>query len=364
VDALRTFDMDEVDRGSTMGELASATLAAGVDRIVDHDHGIRVGDDDTEYVHQARVATRRLRSDLKTLGDVLDPSWVENRRSELRWLGAVLGAVRDADVLAERLQSAADDAAHPDADGVQGLLDALHAQRDRARSALLEALDADRYFQLLDDLTAAVTQLPVVRHGHGPTGPVVVPVVDADVDNDGRATRAAPLGPSTPAVAALPQLLDQRWRKLRRAVRDAGEEPTDEQLHQVRIRAKQLRYAAEAAEPVLGKRTQRLAVAAAELQTVLGDLHDAVTADSWLRQVALASTPQVAFAAGQLSVIEQQQRAHCRATWHRPWKGVAQQARRLSGAAAPKRPAPKRPAPKTPSPQEPSPQEPSPLTDQ
>ena len=60
-------------------------------------------DRDPEAVHQARVATRRLRSDLGTLHDFVDKQWSMQLRAELRWLGAELGGVRDVEVLHARL---------------------------------------------------------------------------------------------------------------------------------------------------------------------------------------------------------------------------------------------------------------------
>ena len=50
-------------------------------------------------MHKARVATRRLRSDLRLLEGELDPVWTRFTRGELKWLGEVLGVVRDIDVL-------------------------------------------------------------------------------------------------------------------------------------------------------------------------------------------------------------------------------------------------------------------------
>src|SRR5436305_14018460 len=59
--------------GSQAGDAVRAALAAGVSRLLRHDPGVRVGDD-PEDVHQARVATRRLRADLRTFRGLLDPA--------------------------------------------------------------------------------------------------------------------------------------------------------------------------------------------------------------------------------------------------------------------------------------------------
>jgi hypothetical protein len=54
-----------VDKSSSIGEVVRAAIAHGYLRLVGHDLGVRL-DEDPEDVHQARVATRRLRSDLRT----------------------------------------------------------------------------------------------------------------------------------------------------------------------------------------------------------------------------------------------------------------------------------------------------------
>ncbi len=54
------------------------------------------------------------------------------------------------------------------------------------------------------------------------------------------------------ATDVLPVLVGAQWRKLHRQVRKAGTGPSNRQLHRIRIKAKQVRYAAEAAAPVVG----------------------------------------------------------------------------------------------------------------
>src|SRR5579871_2668547 len=89
--------------GAGMPELIRNAIARSVARLLSHDPGVRLGDD-PEDVHQLRVAARRLRSDLATFGPLLNDEGVAAVRDELKWLGARVGAVRDLDVLAERLR--------------------------------------------------------------------------------------------------------------------------------------------------------------------------------------------------------------------------------------------------------------------
>ena len=63
-----------LDFASTPLEVLRATVATATARLIAHDPVVRIGTD-PEGVHQARVATRRLRSDLRTFGTVVDPEW-------------------------------------------------------------------------------------------------------------------------------------------------------------------------------------------------------------------------------------------------------------------------------------------------
>src|SRR5262249_39255635 len=71
------------------------------DAIADNEPGVRRGDPDA--VHDMRVATRRLRSTLRTFRSLFDRSRTDLLRDELQWLGGELGAVRDGDGMVKRL---------------------------------------------------------------------------------------------------------------------------------------------------------------------------------------------------------------------------------------------------------------------
>ena len=98
-------EIDPDAGGSGMVDLVRRALARSVVRLLTHDPGVRLGED-PEAVHQARVATRRLRSDLRTFADVLDTAWSDPLRDELRTIGHALGDVRDLDVLLGHLEEA------------------------------------------------------------------------------------------------------------------------------------------------------------------------------------------------------------------------------------------------------------------
>jgi hypothetical protein len=126
------------------------------------------------------------------------------------------------------------------------------------------------------------------------------------------------------AADILPALVHKPWKQLARLVDALGDEPPDEALHEVRILAKRVRYAAEAVVGVVGKPARALAVAVAEVQGVLGDMQDAVVAETWLRhQVATNSSTGQAMVAGQLVTVQRQQQAACRHGWKGPWKAAS-----------------------------------------
>ena len=95
---------------ATVSALIRHATSRSLTQIMRHDPGVRLGED-PEDVHQFRVATRRLRSDLRTFAPLLDPKPVSELRDRLRLLGAKAGAARDTDVLTSRLRATADAAA-------------------------------------------------------------------------------------------------------------------------------------------------------------------------------------------------------------------------------------------------------------
>jgi CHAD domain-containing protein len=96
--------------------------------------------------------------------------------------------------------------------------------------------------------------------------------------------------------------------------------PADAALHEIRIRAKRLRYACEAVAEVVGKPAIDMARAAAHLQGVLGDFHDAIVAEDWLRAASVDASTAQALAAGQLIARQREDAAQSRSDWAESWK--------------------------------------------
>jgi CHAD domain-containing protein len=226
--------------------------------------------DQPDSVHQMRVATRRLRSTLKTFRKVLAGASagpdagpdVGALRAELKWLGDVLGAARDDEVLEAEIQGRlsrlpAELLLGP----VQARITSHFAPRAASdRESALEALESARYLRLLDALTALVG-LRLAGDGAGTAG------------------------------EALPGAVRRAYRRLRRRAGRAEAAPPgpdrDTALHETRKAAKEVRYAAECAEAALGKDAATLARRAKKIQSVLGDQHDAVVTRALVRDIAI-----------------------------------------------------------------------------
>jgi CHAD domain-containing protein len=290
---------NELGGDAPIEDVVRNALSESIAKLVEHDPGVRSGAD-PEDIHQARVATRRLRSHLRTFRSLLHELWANELRDELKWLGEQLGAVLDAEVLKERLDAKIERLPAVDRVDARRLIARLDDDRERARAALLEAIESDRYLELLERLVTAAQR------------PHFVLRVDGEEDRE-----------------ILRNLVRRPWGHLEAAVQALDDDPADEALHNIRIRAKRARYAAEAAAPVFGKPARRLARAITEVQDVLGEHQDAVVATGWLRCTAAdAGTESAGFVAGQLAALERDDAAKARAAWADTWREASRKRHR------------------------------------
>jgi len=243
----------------TIDAVALAVLRRHLSAMLENEPGTRLGDD-VEALHRMRVATRRLRAALSLFADVLPPD-AESANEELRWVGGALGAVRDLDVQLETLDE------FPD------LRALLERERATARAEMLAALDSRRY-------RAFVTAFGRLL----------------------RARRSAP-DPPVPARAIAPDLIETRFRAMRKAGRGLRPASPTTDYHRLRNRSKRLRYALEFLADVYPGKTERLTKSVVALQDLLGEQQDAVVAIERLAQLAVDPSvgPETVFAMGELA---------------------------------------------------------------
>jgi CHAD domain-containing protein len=113
------------------------------------------------------------------------------------------------------------------------------------------------------------------------------------------------------------------------AVAAMGVDPADQELHDLRVLGKKLRYAAEIAAPVGGKPVRTLVKATKRLQDVLGEHQDSCVAETRLRGLNPDDVEQ-AFVAGRLVERERVRQVAVRATWRDAFVEVDEAATALS----------------------------------
>ena len=195
-------------------------------------------------------------------------------------------------MLSARLRTTAQTLPDVDTPSAMRLLHRLDDETREAHAAMHDAMRTTAYLHLLATLIDLATDPPLLAR----TG-----------TRDHKPRRVAA------TIARRP------WRRLAEAMHALGPDASDTELHRARILAKRARYASEAVAPIIGPPAAGLAAALADLQDCLGDDHDAVVTEAWLRRAA-AADPASALAAGQLIAAERTRRAERRAEWPALWR--------------------------------------------
>jgi CHAD domain-containing protein len=261
-----------VSAGQSTGELAFAVLREQFTRCLAHEPGTRIGVD-IEELHDMRVASRRLRSALRTFRSHL-PEPSEEFVAEFRWLGNVLGEVRDLDIQIEQVaewRRSADDTERSAFEPVELV---LYEQRERARQHMLAELDSERYDTLVTRFTAFLERGSVGERGR------------------------------MPAVLSAPRLIEEHFRKVNKNGASLTPSSEAERFHRLRIRCKQLRYAFEFHAPLYGDESRKIIRRLVRLQDLLGRHQDAYASIARIRAVVRegpALPPAALFLLGRLA---------------------------------------------------------------
>ena len=249
-----------VTASGSAGALLAAALREYREELVRNDPLVRA--QRPESIHDMRIAIARFRAAVGTFHTLLPDGEASMLRRELGWIGHVLGAVRDLDVIAARLAARLRAESVPQVIGpiAERISHQLAQETSAAKTVLLDTLDSTRYFRLLDTIDAFLA--------------------------DPRLSKSA----AGAATDVLPGFIDHRIRVLFAAIRTAYEttDPPrhDLALHEVRKAAKELRYGAEVLLAIKPKRARRLVKVAKQLQDALGEQHDSVVARRTLERLA------------------------------------------------------------------------------
>jgi CHAD domain-containing protein len=269
-------------------------------RMLAREPGTRDGAD-AEELHGMRVATRRMRAAWRVFGDAYDPARTKAFRRRLRELAALLGGVRDLDVLIGATEAYGEAIGSADRAALRPLLAAWRSDRDLARVQLVVELDSKGHRRFVDDYVDFVSS----------PGRDVLPV-EPTIPHRVRDTAASRIWAAYEHVRAYEAVL--RWADV----------PT---LHQLRIAAKRLRYTLEFVREPLGEDASPLIARIVALQDHLGFMNDAEVAATMARIFLVEHGAELseaqAQAIGRYLVSREREVARLKRTVGTVWRGVA-----------------------------------------
>ena len=239
-------------------------------------HAGAISTSDPEYIHQMRVATRRLRAAMRMFNPVLPPGFADQLTPPLRTLMTTLGRARDLDVLIADIIAPVSSAL-PDEPRIADLSGVITDRLFRARTEAVGALQKPAYGQLLLLAAALLHCPPFIGPQEGNSEPDVTNVTNVTNVTESDAASLHPFAH---------QRLHRLLKKVQSLARQARiEDPPS--LHELRIAIKRLRYAIEFFGPALhGRSANALVARLAGLQDRLGHLNDLASAGALLMACA------------------------------------------------------------------------------
>ncbi|MCY3831967.1 MAG: CHAD domain-containing protein [Chloroflexi bacterium] len=251
-----------------MAEAGRKIFAQQIRRMKRHEAGSRTGAD-IESVHQMRVAIRRMRSLFKLIGAYYRPKTVAKYERGLRNIARALGAIRDLDVLILDLQAFQADLPPASQPAMAQVIAILDDRRSAQRVQLNRLFDSKRYARFLRRF-----QKLSKRSGQG-------------------ARRVKRAESPHQVRHALPLLLHERLARVKAydSVLPARE---DAILHALRVEYKQLRYAIEFFQPLLGRSASQFLGQVKQMQDILGRINDIAVFSAYLSRLDDLSVEQAA----------------------------------------------------------------------
>jgi CHAD domain-containing protein len=212
---------------------------------------------DIDALHQARVASRRLRELLPVLQ--VDSAVARRLGRKLRKVTQRLGAVRELDVMYLLIDELQRSGRH-DPQALRRVASAIAEERAQARDKLLTKLPTEDLHRIAGKLNKVVSDL-----------------------KSGKASRGWRW--------AVEARVTHRASVLKDALVDAGALYLPERLHAVRIAVKKLRYAREVSAEASGTKSNQELQSLKRGQDILGRLHDMQMLLDRVRQLQVSLTP-------------------------------------------------------------------------
>jgi CHAD domain-containing protein len=224
-------------------------LAFQLHRFQEHIPGT-IADIDTEFVHQARVSTRKMRSLLRLCADAVPQRSGEYFTGELLWLASLFGQVRDLDVFLLNLAHIKDELTYAPSRAVEILRRQIMQERAVVLADLKEGLLSPRMRIFSLRLSTFSTRKSASR----PQAPLAL----------------------SPVSEASPVIISALFTKAIARGKRALLKPKLENFHSLRIQFKKLRYASEFFNPAFNGALSPFIGDAEKIQDCLGELQDTV----------------------------------------------------------------------------------------
>ena len=224
-------------------------LTHQLNRFCENIPGVK-SDVDTEFVHQARVATRRMRSALRLFRDAVPLSTRAYFERELKWLGEMFGAVRDVDVFLLNLNVFEHKIGRFPAKKKAVLNDWIEKHRRAPLKTLIKAIDSQKYVNFERRLRRFIEgELPV-----RPRSPLALKLVSE----------------------VAPVIITDKFNAVIKQGMTVIKKPKLKEFHGLRIQMKRLRYACEFMAPAYAGALEPFIERTVEIQDCLGEIQDTV----------------------------------------------------------------------------------------
>jgi CHAD domain-containing protein len=260
--------------------------------------GVR-DDIDTEFVHQARVASRRMRSALRLFHDAIPESIAAYLGEELKWLGGRLGTVRDLDVFLLNLSRFKPRIKRFPSKKKQAFENWIEKHRRAPLKALQEDLESSRYRTFERRLTQFLERPLPAR----PRAPLAV----------------------KPVREVAPLVITEKFEAVIEQGHKVLANPKLKQFHRLRIHMKKLRYAIEFMAPAYDGALDPFIERTVEIQDCLGELQDTVFTgefiedllDDWKGKLV---DPDLVFILGEIYQLQAEIEADRRERFGKIWE--------------------------------------------
>lgn len=228
-----------------IGTALKTVLAANFYVIDRCEHGVEA-DLDTEFLHDYRIALRRMRSLFDAFRHLFDARTAALLKADLKWLNEISGGRRDLDVFLHDFPALQRSTPARHAAALEQLRDFIVTERENAQARLVREFAGERYAVFKTHWQSLLEQAQFAGEGH-----------------------------DEPASRAAAESIWRTYRRIRKRIRAPRISDSIDALHALRKDCKKLRYQIESFRRLFPHRRLNRAVAELkQLQDILGAVCD------------------------------------------------------------------------------------------